>query len=489
MRLRALAALCLLVSSACAHRSSTFRDADAAIEKELGKGIPSIAVAIARDGRIVHEAAFGFADAEKKRRATVNTPYPLASVTKPLVATGVMLLAERKHVDLDQPAHRYAGGWVAPTERYTLRQLLNHTSGLPTYATIRWSGEPSPAHDLATMFRRYGFAAHPPGVVSEYSNIGYGLLGHILAEQSGQSLAAFLEREVFRPLGMRNTMMLESAAAPAGAARKYDASGKPLPETLNDTPGAGNAYASVHDLVRFGMFHLDDRPSPVLAPATKELMRSYVEPGALYPYYDSSRYGLGWYFRTAANGARVVWHEGGMPGASSLLVLLPDRKVAAAVLINANDRNDVAQSVASRLVAALEPSMPPLRFVATDGFAEYGAQPAYLGRWEGTLTVDGQPLPCTMTFEGNGKITVRFPGRAANDLLPAEATFGALVNGDLLVGTFAATLPGTDIAQKLGGYVLLRLVRRGDQLAGTAIAYASPEGLRHLYPFPVTLRR
>ena len=489
MLLRRLIVLSLAFSSACAHRSAAFRNVDEAIEKELAKGIPSIAVAVAKNGAIVHEAAFGFADAEERRPATVRTPYPLASVTKPLVATGVMALAERKRIDLDQPAARYAGDWIPAGDRYTVRQLLNHTSGLPTYATIHWAGQSSAPKDLATMFRRYGFTAHPPGVVSEYSNIGYGLLGHILEEQSGQTLSTFLAREVFRPLGMRDTVMLETAAVPPGAARKYDQSGKPLPETFNDTPGAGNIYASVHDLVRFGMFHLDDRPSSVLSPAARELMRSYVEPGALYPYYDSSRYALGWYFRTTSNGTRVVWHEGGMPGASTMLLLLPDQEIVAAVVINANDRNDVAQSIANQLIAKLEPSIQTLTFVPTDGFVPYDAQPAFLGTWEGTLTVDGRPLPCTMTFAAGGKITVTFPDRAADDLLPRESTFQALANGNLLLGTFAATLPGQDIAQKPGGYVLVRLVQRGDQLSGTMIAYASPEGLRHLYPFAVTLHR
>lgn len=93
-----------------------------------------------------------------------------------------------------------------------------------------------------------------------------------------------------------------------------------------------------------------------------------------------------------------------------------------------------------------------------------------------------------MTFAADGNITVAFPDRAADDLLPRESTFGALANGDLLLGTFAGTLPGRDIAQKPGGYVLLRLVRRGDQLSGTMIAYASRQG-SGIYPFPVTLRR
>jgi CubicO group peptidase (beta-lactamase class C family) len=449
---RPLLALLLFLSSACAHRFP-----ELGIEKELAGGIPSIAVAVAKNGRIVHEAAFGFAD--EGVAATVRTPYPLASVTKPMVATGVMVLVERRSLELER-----------------VRQLLNHTSGLPTYATIAWEGEPEPARDRAERYRHYAFAAHPPGVVSEYSNLGYGILGELIAEQSGVPLAAFLEQEVFRPLGMRDTVLGD----PANGARKYDAAGKPLPATSNDTPGAGNIYASVHDLVHFGMFHLDDRPSPVLSGASKELMRSWVEPGALYPYYNSSRYGLGWYFRTTANGTRVVWHEGGMPGASSMLVLLPDHEIAAAVLINANDRNDVAQSVVNRLIAAVEPSVGTLTFDPTEGFTPYEAQEAYLGTWEGTLTVDGQPLRCTLAFEAGGKISVT--------LADVETSFKALVNGDLLLGTFAGTLAGRDVIQK-PGYVLLRLVRRGDQLSGTMIAYATPEGLRHLYPFPLTLRR
>ena len=487
MNLRVVVVLALLISSSCAHRS--FIDLDASIDKELAKGVPSIAVAIAKDGKVIHEQAFGFADSEAKLPATVTTPYPLASVTKPFIATGVMLLAERKVVDLDQAAAHYAGGWVPASETYTLRQLLSHTSGLPTYATIRWRGEPAPAGDLRAMFQHYGFAAHPPGTVSEYSNIGYGLLGHILAEQSGQTLSAFLATEVFKPLGLRNTMMVESGEAPRGVAQKYDETGKRLPETVNDTPGAGNIYASVHDLLRFGMFHLDDRSGSVLSAASKEAMRTYVEPGALYPYYDSSHYGLGWYFRTTANGTRVVWHEGGMPGASSILVLLPAQKIVAAVVINANDRNDVAQSVVNRLIASVEPSMPALTFVPTDGFAPYDAQPAYRGKWEGTLTVDGSPIRCAMAFDTGGKVTLLFPDRSASDLLPRESALKPLVNGDLLLGTIAATLPGRDVAQKPGGHVLLRLVRRGDQLNGTMIAYASPEGLRHLYPFPVVMHR
>jgi CubicO group peptidase (beta-lactamase class C family) len=279
--------VCALLLSGC--RTAPFHAVDQSIEMRVAQGVPSIAYAIAHKGRIVHEGAAGFASAGA--RATPHTPYPLASVTKPFIATAVMRLVAAGRIDLDAPAARYAAGWIPTSDTYTIRQLLNHTSGLPTYATIRWSGATSPPDDLKAMVRRYAFSAHPPGTVSEYSNLGYGLLGHILEVQSGQPLAALLESEVLRPLGLRETRLVESGETPPGFAQKHSVEGHLLPSTLNDTAAAGNLYASVHDLVRFGAFHLD-RNATLLSYEAREMMRSYVEPGALFPYYNKSPYGL-----------------------------------------------------------------------------------------------------------------------------------------------------------------------------------------------------
>lgn len=470
-----------------------FRSLEKIVQSEIEKGaIPSAALAVAKDGVIVYENAFGWADKESKALAKVTTPYPLASVTKPMVATALMVLHEKGKVDLDAPALLYAGGWRAdgaPKGEYSLKQLLNHTSGLGTYASITWRDQNRAARDLKSSFTRYGFPAHPPGVVSEYSNLGYGLIGHIIAEQSGQSLAAFMETEVFKPLGMRHTSLVDSFSAPPWAAKKYDVEGKGLVETYNDTPGAGNVYASVHDLALFGMFHLADTPS-ILRPQTRRLMRGYVEPGALYPYYNSSRYGLGWYFRERDREAGpVVWHEGGMPGASAILVLLPKQNIVAAVLINANDKNAATQILANHLIQTVDLSHQPVSFEAAEGFRPFSSEPELLGRWEGSARIDGQSLPCVIRFENGGKVHIEFPGRAAGAILPARTTVTGLLNGDLLIATLPGTLPARDVAQQAGGYVLLRLLRRGNQLLGTLVAYSSPERLEHLYPFPVELRK
>jgi len=475
-----------------------FQSVEANVRAAVESGqFPSAAFAIARNGQVIYENALGWGDKEKQVASTAHMPYPLASMSKPIVATALMILHERGRIDLDAPAWRYSGNWFshfAPESlpRYSVRQLLNHTSGLGTYARIYWRDQNHPVRSLEESFRKYGIVAQPPGAVSEYSNLGYGLLGHIVEQQSGTSLAEFLTTDVFAPLGMKDSKLVDSFSTPAGAAQKYDASGKLLAETYNDTPGAGNIYASAHDLALFGAFHLGGEAGgkpPILSRQSRLLMRSFVDPGARYPYYNSSRYGLGWYFRTNAQGEEVVWHEGGMPGASSIVLLLPRHNIVAAVVINATDANPHAETVANALVQAVEPDYRPVSFDAAEGFNRFTNQPELLGRWEGSIAVDGKDVPWALDFGADGSVRAEFPQRAADSLLPAQATFPMLVNGDLLLATFAATLPASDVAQTPDNYVLLRLLRRGDELSGTAIAYATEQRLEHLYPFAARLRR
>lgn len=467
-------------------------------EKIAAGAIPSAAVAIGRRGQIVYERAFGWADKEQKVVAKSTTPYPLASATKPMVATAVMLLAEQGKLDLDAPAGQYVPDWpVAQNplrleQTYTVRQLLNHTSGLGTYASIAWRNETASPRPLKETFARYGFAVHLPGTVSEYSNLGYGLLGQIVAKQSGRSLGEFLTAEIFRPLGMRDSFLVDSFVPPAEAVKKYDATGNLLPETHNDTAGAGNVYASVHDLALFGLFHVardGDGARALLPSKTKELMRSFIDPRARYPYYKSSSYGLGWYFRKSDHGTSIVWHEGGMPGASAMLILLPEAETVAAVLINATDKNTEAQELANELLHLAVPSHRPVSFNAAEDFSPFTDQAQFVGRWEGEVHLDGRAVPCALEFAPGKNVQLEFPGQAGSAILPDKISFGALINGDLLVATVAGTLPARDVGQQPGGYILLRLLRRDRQLAGTFIAYASPEGLRHLYPFAVSLRK
>ena len=488
--LRRVLLLSLFVFAGCAtqHRlaqsassESTFSQLDAMAQKEVeSSNVPSIAFAVANEKGIVHEGAFGWADKEHQLRATPNTPYPLASATKPLMATTIEALAERGLIDLDAPASKYLRG-SEPTANYTVRQLLHHTAGLPTYASIAWGGTTKPAAHL----HQYAFAAYPPGAVCEYSNLGFGLLGEIAANVTGRPLDVVLRETLFQPLQMQNSMLIDSFDE-RNVAKKYDAAGAALVPTYNDTPGAGNAYSSAHDLALFGMFQLGARGN-VLKAATRRKMWSESDPHAIYSYYDAARYGSGWYFRGDATGeTSVAWHEGGMPGASAIIVLVPKAKLVATVVINANDKNDVAQRVANALLQSVDAKLPAFAFEATAGFQRF-AEESLRGEWEGSVAIDGTSLPCTLRFDENGG-SIEFPS-ADGELLPHRASFQLLTRDGVVLATIPGTLPGHDVPQRAGGYILLRLLRQGTQLDGALVAYGTEERLEYLLPYRGAFRR
>ena len=106
---------------------------------------PSIAVAVARNGRIIWEEGFGFADIERRTPATPTTLYSMASISKPITATGVMKLVEQGKIDLDRPANDYLGsakisGVAGQASDATVRRVMAHSAGLPLHYRFFYEG-------------------------------------------------------------------------------------------------------------------------------------------------------------------------------------------------------------------------------------------------------------------------------------------------------------------------------------------------------------
>src|SRR5439155_19939027 len=157
-------------------------------------GSPSVAVAVAKDGRIVWEDAIGWANRERRIPATANTIYPLASISKPITATGLMVLVERSQVDLDRPIDAYLGtakltGLGGDASRATVRRVLSHTAGLPLHSQFFYSGRGYSSPPMEETIRRYGNVVFPPGEFVEYWNLRYGIIVHVFERVSGQSYA------------------------------------------------------------------------------------------------------------------------------------------------------------------------------------------------------------------------------------------------------------------------------------------------------------
>ena len=137
-------------------------------ELMLNARLPSVAVAVAQNGKIVWEQGFGWADREQLRPATADTMYSLASISKPFTATAIMALVKQGKLKLDAPANDYLGaakmtGFAGDASGATIRRLLNHTSGLPLHWHFIYSNESYVCPPMDDTIVRYGKLVNPPG--------------------------------------------------------------------------------------------------------------------------------------------------------------------------------------------------------------------------------------------------------------------------------------------------------------------------------------
>ena len=186
--------------------------ADSLIGAAVGTLIPGAVFVVSRNGRLVHERAFGYAqlnDFDMHRLAVprpmrTSTMFDLASVTKVLATTmATMLLVDRGKIDVDAPVSRYLPDFRGPhLDSITVRHLLQHSSGLvqwqPLYYHASNSGQTYSVIRDMPLQRGVGDARH-------YSDLGFMLLGYIVERASGIPLDSFLEQNLYRPLGLRST--------------------------------------------------------------------------------------------------------------------------------------------------------------------------------------------------------------------------------------------------------------------------------------------
>ena len=189
--------------------------ADSLIAESIGVRVPGAVLVVAKDGRIVHERAYGFAqlnDYDGRRLAAsramrTTTMFDLASVTKVMATTfALMLLVDRGTVDVEAPVWRYLPEVRGPRlDSITVRHLLEHSSGLAQWQPMYYQAA-SPGETFAAIRRMP--LSWGVGVERRYSDLGFMLLGYLVERVSGQPLDEFLERELYEPLGLRTLVFV-----------------------------------------------------------------------------------------------------------------------------------------------------------------------------------------------------------------------------------------------------------------------------------------
>lgn len=448
--------------------------------------IPGLAVAVARDGEIVWEEAFGWADKERRVPLTPNTALLLASVSKPITATGLMVLAERGLVDLDAPIDRYLGdaqltARVGDARAATLRRVANHTAGLARYGRGYAADSSSSARPMEEVIARYGIIMYPPGERFEYSNLGYGMIDYVIARVGKSTFPAFMRAEVFEPLGLTSMFVYPDTLPGVPIATGYDAQGNPLPRSVYDHAGATSVYATARDLVRFGMFHLKDRvrgQRRILSDGAIDAAHEPTTGAAAADPFDmaGSPYGLGW-FVSSQRGHRVLRHAGGGGGASTRLVLFPEQDVAVAVL--SNQDAGAPQGIAREILLALDLADPyPVPERASTSFV---SPPESRGEWAGVIATYEGNVPIALTVDSTD-VLVRFGSDAAVQALRPVRVGGAMA---------FFVLRGLTLSDIPSPHALRFDVRvDGDCLCGSAVTRPTTTGPRvPTLPFWVELRR
>jgi len=427
------------------------------------ENVASIAVAVGRDGKIVWEEGFGWADREKRIAATEHTMYSLASISKPVTATGLMILKHRGQLDLDRPVNDYLGdaklmGRAGDARLATVRRVANHTSGLPLHYQFFHEDEPDRPPPMDETIRRYGNLVTPPGEKYEYSNLGYGILGYVVERLSGGAYEDFLREEVFLPLGLTRTSSGIGPRQESHHAVRYGADGLPIPFYDFDHRAASAIYSSAHDLVRFGMFHLKARLADQRQILPDSIIDEMQKPTTFGPGY-----GVGWNI-VDRGGRRVVSHSGGMAGVVTLLSLYPEHNTAIVVL--ANSRTNLVSRVQEAIVEALLAPLAPRPAAGSPPAPEPLPGPL-AGEWRGSVHTYAGEREIVLKFLPSGDVHARLGTQLWTLLNDARISNG------YLTGRFRGDIGTGDAARR--PYVLsVSLKQRGDVLNGAVTALSVP---------------
>jgi CubicO group peptidase (beta-lactamase class C family) len=350
--------LCLLLAACAAspprpavgtHRPPDHAAAFAATLEELRvkAHIPGLSVAIVQDGRVILAHGFGFADLEQHRPATPETPYNIASVTKPIAATVALKLVELGKLDLDRPMTTYRGytefcndfrqgGGIfsrdlhCDSEPLTLRNLLSHTVTGKAGESFRYNPP------------MYSWASRP------------------MAEVTGEPFSTLVERYIFVPAGMTRSARINRnlplrADLAEALARPYhlDANGAPVRSADPAPQGDGAAGGVVSTALDLAKLDIALDAGKLISPASVHQMMTpmHTAAGAALPY------GLGWFIQDY-RGHKLVWHSGLWETQYSALYLkVPDRHLTLILLANSdglwwNNPLDKAQVEKSPFAAA-----------------------------------------------------------------------------------------------------------------------------------------
>ncbi len=304
--------------------------------------LPGLSVAVVKDGGIVLAEGFGVRSVVDGQPVTPNCLYHMASVSKPFSATALMQLAEQGKVDLDARLVEYLPWFTMDDPRVnsiTLRQMLNHISGMPDVHDYEW-GNPYTEDDALEVYARSLSSEKllsDPGTQFAYSNIAFELLGTVIARVSGLTFEEYMRRNIFDPLGMKTSTFLRGEVPDELAMTPHNNlfGNEVLPYYPYNRAHAPSStfHTSANEACRWMQVNLNRGELDgvrILQDASYDLLwKPY------FPIDDGRQIGLSWFLQDL-HGFRAVGHGGSDDGFRSMIMLVPEMNLGVTVMSNAN---------------------------------------------------------------------------------------------------------------------------------------------------------
>jgi len=333
------------------------KQVDALLKGLIGEREPGVAVLVAKDGRTVYNSARGVADLQAMRPVDFRTNFRLASVTKQFTAAAVMLLVRDGKLHYQDRLTDIFPDFPEYGRAITIRNLLDHTSGLPDYEELMPATDRTvPVEDaqirdaaVLDLLKRQKAGWFVPGSLWRTSNSGYVLLGLIVEKASGESFPDFLRERIFTPLNMINTLAYVRGKNKVpnrafGYTKEDNRWSMTDQSPTSATLGDGGIYSSLADLLQW------DEALLRHALLSEEEMRPALTPvrvpskGPTGPDGSPADYGFGWFLNGWKGHARM-WHYGETIGFRTAIQRFTDDGLTVIILSNRADLDAAALSL------------------------------------------------------------------------------------------------------------------------------------------------
>jgi CubicO group peptidase (beta-lactamase class C family) len=337
---------------------------DRFVSAEMGRErIPGLALGIYSHGQILLTKGYGLANVELNVAVKPETVFQSGSVGKQFVSAAIMMLVEEGKIGLDDSIVKYFPEAPKSWEAIHVKNLLSHTSGLAEYESSERIGPKGPFYlrldftedELVEKVKSLPIE-FKPGDKWDYRNTNYMLLGVIIHKVTGIFYADYLQKRIFKPLGMNSTRLISEADIIPNRSSGYELNGDTLKNqswvspTFNSTAD-GTLYFNVMDMAKWDQALYGTRL--LRQSSLDQLWTTFpLNDGKLNP----ANYGFAWTI-DSMNGHKVVGHGGGWQGFSCQILRYADDGITIVVLTNLNyaQPDHIAQVVAGLVNTALEP--------------------------------------------------------------------------------------------------------------------------------------